>query len=541
MTRLFRSFALAHLVLSASLLLASCGGSDGPQAEPAPSEPPPGPAPELTIQSSTPARDATGVDRGVQPQLTLSAAADPATVTLSNAAGAVTAAVTALGTQVTVAPALRLLPATSYTVRVGEGPTLSFTTRDGAWSAAPPRVNAGNLDAEEPHVAMDAAGNAIAVWYQLDGATRNIWASRYERATGWSVPATIDQSAELADSPEVAMDAAGNAIAVWIQRHVGAPSLWASRFTPAGGWETPELLELLDGSAAILPHIAMNATGYAVVTWFQSEATGNIYVNRYVPGAGWQGRESVETHPMAAVVPRVAVAPSGQAVVMWRQQDAVGTWDLYATSAAAGGAWSAPVAVEQASGDIAVFDLAAGADGAVAAWTQWDSGRNQCWAAFLQADGNWAPRQRLDSEPGFCYDVQVATDALGGAQFVWSQDTPTGRSIWTNASTRAGGWGTAARLTTGGEARDPAIGVDAVGNALAVWRQDRGDGVYPAFASRRLAGAAWSTPIRLEPGTDGYVTGLPVIAMDASGSAVAFWPQYDAARSVVDAVASHFD
>jgi hypothetical protein len=522
------SFAIAAL-------LTACGGGSGPSSDPA--------AGGLTIQSSSPAQGATGVERTVQPQLTLSAAVDPATVVLTHPAGPVEAAVAAQGTQVTVTPELRLLPATTYTVQVGQGPTLTFTTRDGAWSAAPTRLSAGGADAHGRHIAVDARGNAIAVWYQQDGAMRNIWASRYERATGWTAPFTIEQNAALADSPQVAMDAEGNAIAVWIQTHVGAPSLWASRFTPAGGWETPELLELMDGSAAVNPRIAMNASGQAVVAWHQQEAIANIYVNRYAPGAGWQGPQSIEAHPMDSLNPLVAVTPSGLAVVSWIQRDAGGQWDLLASSAAAGGAWSAPVPVEHDAANVASTDrdLVAAPDGSVVtAWRQLN-GEYQCLAAFFRADSGWAQPQRLDSQPANCQDVRVAADAMGGAQFVWSQDFGGRAAIWSNHYARASGWGTATALTTGGEALEPAIAVDAVGNALAAWKQDRGDANHPAYASRRLAGGTWSTPVRLEPGTDATVDAAPVIAMDASGSAIVLWSQFDPVSASVNAVVSHFD
>lgn len=545
MTRLSRPFARACVVsLTASILLAACGGGSDIEVfptEPGPGGPPPGPEPtELTIQSSTPAQGATGVDRAVQPQLTLSAAVDPATVTLANVLGPVNAGATAQGTQVTVTPAARLLPATAYTVQVGQGPTLSFTTRDGAWAATATRLSAGLVDVEGPDLAMDAQGNAIAVWFQHDGVMRNIWAARYERATGWSAPFTIEQNAALADSPKVAMDASGNAFAIWIQQHVGAPSLWVSRFTPAGGWEAPELLELMDGSAAVTPSIAMNAAGHAVVAWHQQEATANIYVNRYVPGSGWQGVQSVETDPLPAYHPQVAVTSSGLAVVAWRQRNALNNFDLIATSAAPGGAWSVPELVDTAVGTVGSYQLAAAPDGSVAAaWTQ-AYGQFQCWTSFFRAGEGWTASERVDSGAAPCQDVRVATDARGGAHFAWAQDYGATTAIWSR-SMRAGAWSEAERLTGGTEALVPAIAADAVGNALVVWMQDQGNGNYPAYASRRVAGGTWSAPRRLEPGTDTSVSATPVIAMDASGSAMAFWPQWDAVTTMVNGMSSHFD
>lgn len=525
--------------LAAAFLLAACGG--GGDGGGTPSDPGSTPAPgAITIESSNPAQGATGVERTVQPQLMLSAAVDPATVVMRNPVGPVNAAATAQGTQVSVAPALRLLPATQYTVQVGTGPSLTFTTRDGAWSSTATRLNTSVADVEQPDIAMDARGNAIAVWHQQDGVMRNIWAARYERATGWSAPFTIEQNAALADGARVAMDAEGNAIAVWIQTHTGAPTLWASRFTPAGGWEAPEPLEAMDGSAAVLPRIAMNAAGHAVVAWYQTEAVANIYVNRYVPGAGWQGVQSIESYPQPGYQPYVAVTPDGSAVVAWRLRNAMGLFDLAASSAAPGGAWSTPVLLEAAAGTVETVDLAASPDGSVvAAWVQAD-GQFQCWSSRFRPDTGWTPGERLDSGALPCTQARVATDALGGTHFTWVQNVAGTAGIWTR-SVRGGTWSAAESLTSGTEALFPVISADAVGNALLVWMQDHGNGNYPAYASRRVAGGTWSTPQRLDPGTDTSVSFPPALAMDGSGSGMAFWAQWDPVTLQVTGMASHFD
>lgn len=531
----WRDWAIACAI---ALLLSACGGggsgtSDGPGPAPAPGD--------LTLVSSTPPDGATGVDRGVQPQLTFSAAVDPDIVSMSNPLGPVRAAVTARDEDVTVTPARRLLPATTYEVQVSNGPTVSFTTRDGAWAAAATRISSGVVDVGAPDIAVDPDGNAIAVWAQYEGTQRNIWASRYERGTGWSAPFLIEHNAALADSPRVAMDAQGNAIAVWIQVHVGAPSVWASRFTPAGGWEAPEPLEDMDGTAAVSPRIGMNAAGEAVVAWYQVEAVANIYVNRYVPGSGWQGPESVEANTLAAFEPDVVVTPSGTTVVAWRQRNAGNLFDLMATTAPRGGGWSTPVLVETAAGDLGAFHLAAAADGTVvASWNQID-GQHQCWASFFRAGSGWETAQRIDASAMPCHDARAATDARGGVHFTWAQQIGPASAVWSR-SVRGGSWSAPEQVSAGTEeALDPAIASDAMGNLLLVWQQDRGDGNYPAHAARRVAGAAWGTPVRLDPGTDTSVAAYPVLAMDASGSAFAFWAQYDAAAAVVNGVVNHFD
>jgi len=61
------------------------------------------------------------------------------------------------------------LPATSW----------QFSVRDGLWATAAliERNNTGH--AFQPEIAVDAAGNALAVWAQNDGTRYDIWSNRY--------------------------------------------------------------------------------------------------------------------------------------------------------------------------------------------------------------------------------------------------------------------------------------------------------------------------------------------------------------------------
>src|SRR4030067_1083902 len=94
--------------------------------------------------------------------------------------------------------------------------------------------NAG--DAYNPQIAIDAGGNAIAVWHQHDGTRYNIWANRYTAGSGWGAAALIEiDDAGDAGSPQIAFDAGGNAIAVWAQCDGTRDNNLATRFTAATG------------------------------------------------------------------------------------------------------------------------------------------------------------------------------------------------------------------------------------------------------------------------------------------------------------------
>jgi hypothetical protein len=141
---------------------------------------------------------------------------------------------------------------------------------------------------------MDAGGNAIAVWQQSDGtltstgaARSDIWANRFDAATGtWGTAQLIEtDNAGTASSPQIAMDAGGNGIAVWM----GTPpspqryNTWANRFSAASGaWGTAQAIET-SNQEAIGPQIAFDVNGNAMAIWsrFGGGAPGAIVVNRF--------------------------------------------------------------------------------------------------------------------------------------------------------------------------------------------------------------------------------------------------------------------
>jgi len=96
-------------------------------------------------------------------------------------------------------------------------------------------------DAYYPKIAIDANGNAVAVWSQYDGTRLNIWANRYVAGTGWGTAALIEtDNAGAAVLPRVAMDANGNAIAVWVQFDGTRNNVWANRYVYVSNtWARP--------------------------------------------------------------------------------------------------------------------------------------------------------------------------------------------------------------------------------------------------------------------------------------------------------------
>jgi len=178
-------------------------------------------------------------------------------------------------------------------------------------------------NAEKPQVAVDASGNAIAVWYQFDGTRLNIWSNRYVVGTGWGAPQLAETDDEVAYSADVAVDASGNAVAAWIQFDGAIYSIWSNRYVTGMGWGGAEIIEAGSGSA-YQPQVAVDASGNATVVWDQYDG-GNlgIWANRYEVGIGWSEAQLIEIHVDgdSALEPQVAVDGLGNAITVWRQYD----------------------------------------------------------------------------------------------------------------------------------------------------------------------------------------------------------------------------
>lgn len=509
----------ARLVLAALVAaLSACGGGSGPG--PASGDSPP--AGGLSIVSSTPAEGASGVDRGVRPELALSGDTTPDAVRMTCADLPVPADIAVDGMQVRITPAQRLLPLARCKVRVGDGPAIAFTTADGAWAAAAQAVENGSANAQQVDVAMDAQGNAIAVW-QADGVKGNdIVAARYQPGSGWGEPTTIGGGF----APHVTVDAAGHAIAAWIGGDGDAIHL--RRFVPQTGWAASDRVS--NGAPVSLVRIAGNAAGDAVVVWLGQDdgaARYSIYAKRYVPAQGWAQSQPLESADLQAYDAVAALGPDGTATVLWLQSDG-NVFNALASRSGRTGGWSAPAIVDAAAAaSVGNPVLAASQDGSVmAGWTQWSGSFIELWASRFTAETGWQPPARVDQATRGVGEPHLAMDARGGAVAVWVQNEAAGRSVASSRFRPDGGWEAAAPVGTfPGEPQGPRVAVDAAGNALVAWQQLDGTG-RTTYANRRPAGGPWAspTPIGGAPSVD---ANRPALAMGPTGSAIAAWDTFD--------------
>jgi hypothetical protein len=247
------------------------------------------------------------------------------------------------------------------------------------WGAAA-RIDDDAVAASTAQIAFDTSGNAIAVWDQSDSAgSFHIWAKRYTAAaSAWGTARMIpDTDTVQAFDAQIGIDTAGNALAVWaksdgLQRET---EIWASRYTANGDWGMA--VRVSDPLADVgTPQVALDANGDAIVVWHQIEGsahTTSVRWNRYTAGGSWGTAALIDTGDGSVGDPQVASDPNGNAVAVWEQLGSGSHSEIRSSRYTVGSGWAATVNAGSTA-DVLQTALATDSAGnAIAVWQQIDS------------------------------------------------------------------------------------------------------------------------------------------------------------------------
>lgn len=404
-----------------------------------------------------------------------------------------------------------------------------------------------------PQIAIDVNGNALAVWSQSDGTRYNIWANRYTAGApgSWGTAVLIEtNNSGNALNPQIAIDASGNAIAVWQQFDVPRYNIWANRYTAGVGWGTAALIETDDLGEAIRPQIAFDPSGNALAVWQHSDGIlYNIYANRYTAGAGWGTAAPIDGAGNGiASFPQIAIDASGNAIAVWQQVFSASRFDIVACFYTSGADWGTPATIESNNaGSAFTPQIAFDAGGnAIAVWQQSDgTPRTDIWANRYTAGapGSWGIATLIEtSNLGSALSPQIAFDTSGNAIAVWQQSDGVRDNIW--ARRYSAGWGATTLIETSnlGNAGSPQIVIDTSatpsnGDALVVWHQS--DGARFNIWSNRFSSGAWDTAGQIETNNAGSALFPQIAISPGTGNAIAVWSQSNGSRE--DIWANHYE
>jgi hypothetical protein len=382
------------------------------------------------------------------------------------------------------------------------------------------RISFGGTYLQEPRLAVNDDGDAVAVWRQDDGAPTYIWVSHahaggawsdavrisaytasdpqiprvaagpdgsflvtwtlgagdfyftwYHKATGWDAEAvaSVSPGHSILDM-EIAADGRGNAFAVVLESVSASINLSALTYTAGVGWGS--MLPLESSTDQVEPttySIAADEGGNATAVWVQVESTyKSILANRYTPGTGWMGVTHLEADANRSHGgPKLAGKPSGEAVVAWEYSDGV-RQRIGSNTYLPGSGWAGFATVDDTvDGNNGAVGVAFAGQNAVVGWT------------------------RLN---GSNYDVNAAAGL--------------GSSWGSRANLSWEGTGSAVRVSGGG------------GTAVVSWGELPGSRL---FGARYVEGQGWSARGRLFEGDPTYSVGSWASAADGAGNAVVAW------------------
>ena len=275
--------------------------------------------------------------------------------------------------------------------------------------------------ATEPSVAIDAGGDATFVWGYSDETDRVIQASTRPAGEDFLPFEAVSDPGGVASSPDVGMDSAGNAIAVWT-RFDGDDFIAQASIRPPEGEFAPPVDELSPiGANAGSPQIAVAPGGTATVIWNLSTAeAGDVQSTTRPPGGSFTPAEDISVPGEEPIYPRLALNQAGDALVTWSGLSQVASRVVRGVIRPAAGEYSAPVVVS--ASDSAFFPEGA-IDLGGNATVVWD--RSNGTHDIVQAAG-------YDADPPQFRGVSIPAQGTVGVPVGFSADP---FDVWPIAST----------------------------------------------------------------------------------------------------------
>lgn len=256
------------------------------------------------------------------------------------------------------------------------------------WPVPPSNISNPGIDASGQDLAIDANGNVVAVWIE-----NGFVMSRFNPISGsWSSPInTVSNSG--ASAPQVVLDDNGTGTAIWVEN-----GLIKTASQPLNGsWSAPQTLS---GAGASSPSIALDLSGDIVAAWVEN---GLIMSATKLIAGDWPATPDTIS-ASGASLPQVAVGTNGNVAVVWQGIDQ-SVPVIFAAVKDIAGSWSAAQIISSAGIKCAKPNVAVSSDGkATAVWFRYDVSGSQysnvvVQSASMALNGAWSSPVDI-SNPG---------------------------------------------------------------------------------------------------------------------------------------------
>jgi hypothetical protein len=303
-----------------------------------------------------------------------------------------------------------------------------------------------------PTVAVDPAGNMVALW--ISGTSPSDGTARYAVGTtstgfGASQPMPGDASADpFLGRVQVAF-AGGEIIAAWLRRETNEGRIRVAIGSLQGFGEPQTISEdpaTFDSSL----RLGTNSRGDAAMVFMQ-QAT-NVQVVGYAlrsPGQAFGAGQTIAGNAGNSAGPQIAVGPNGRGTAVWDVQDNAGRHIRYATREP-GQNFGFPTDITGDPGEFPGGSTVAvdGQGNAMALWTSSDNGTIKMrWASAPLGQGFGSPGTLLGPDQG-AQTPELTFDPQGNAVAAWN-GYPPGHATDVAAPVLAAGFDAAGPLLRG--------------------------------------------------------------------------------------------
>lgn len=258
----------------------------------------------------------------------------------------------------------------------------------------------GTADQRDSRATIGLDGKVYAVWRDARNSASiyDVYFSKRDATAGtWSANQRADDSTFAVTSPALAVDATGNAYAIWVDSRRGDADIWFSkRSVTTGIWSASvRVNDDAAGSSQSAPAIAVSSTGEAIATWVDERSHKvAIYSARLPSGGGtWSANfKSSSDTALSKSGPDIAIGPGGLAYAVWSQVSKQGLSSVRFASLPLGSTvWSADVLVSDAAlsqlgghirADTAGDLVLTGQLGSNSVWARYRLAGSQTWSAL---------------------------------------------------------------------------------------------------------------------------------------------------------------
>jgi hypothetical protein len=307
----------------------------------------------------------------------------------------------------------------------------SYRSPGGSWSA-PVGLGPGGGSAANPEVAIGASGEAAVVWEQKLGKTMSVESAFRDPLGGWSTQGGLSEDSVEALIPQVAIGPTGEAVGAWrlVRRH-GESVVESATRAPGGSW-TPAVRLSARGENpnAGVPRIAVDAAGETVAVWSVNHGVRHRYRATIISasrpaGSAWSAPIRVASEKGAAEGLELALSPTGKAAIAWERERHFHS-AVESAFRSVGGVWSARVPIRHKADNVGpeVAINAAGEAVVVFLALRGNPQRGESAAvesAFHSPGTGWSVPQTVvvDREEEQIYDLKVVLSPAGEEVAIW--------------------------------------------------------------------------------------------------------------------------